>query len=146
MFYLFHCTLEFYNNTWEHSPVTNAQNQIAASSTAASRKNNNKKVNKRKGNTSVKKKIVSDVVVPGVGPIGFISWNEYRSMTREQRQRLRDERDKHGVAGGNKSRNVAAVATSATSIDAPTLERMLDAVSQCFCWNRSNQWAGRECR
>jgi hypothetical protein len=114
------------------APVTNARNQIAASSTAASRKNNNKKVNKRKGNTSVKKKIVSDVVVPGVGPIGFISRNEYRSMTREQRQRLRDERDKHGVAGGNKSRNVAAVATSATSIDAPTLERMLDAVSQRF--------------
>jgi hypothetical protein len=102
------------------------RNQIAASSTSASRKNNGKK----KGNKH-KHSAHANVVVPGVGPIGYMKPKVWRSKGSELQKKILAEREKRKVASSHTTVSESSSLTAPPlSIDAPTLERMVEVCAQ----------------
>jgi hypothetical protein len=101
------------------------RNQIAASSTSASRKNNSNKGNKRKHSAH------ANVVVPGVGPIGYMKPKVWHSKGSELQKNILAEREKRKVAAsGTYVSENSSLSAPPSTIDAPTLERMMEIFAQ----------------
>jgi hypothetical protein len=109
----------------DNTVPSTVRNQIAASSISASLKNNGKKGNKRKHSAH------ANVVVPAVGPIGYMKPKVWHSKGSKLQKKILAKREKRKVAASHTTVSESSSLTAPPlSIDAPTLERMMEVCAQ----------------